>query len=206
MFKLTDRFNDDVIEYKGQKLHVNLAFDVVLRAYELMADKRFNRMEKALIFFDMFIVDHKSYSFSFQDKNIIVKTIFEELLGYKKDEQSSGNKKSYDLTIDAPYIYASFLQDYNIDLFEMQGKLHWHKFLTLLNSLSKDTKLVEVINIREQEVPPPTKHNAKERQRIMELKRIYRLESEEEVVIEADKRMASISEAIKKQALRKKGG
>jgi len=98
------------------------------------------------------------------------------------------------------------LQDYNIDLFEMQGKLHWHKFLTLLNSLSKDTKLVEVINIREQEVPPPTKHNAKERQRIMELKRIYRLESEEEVVIEADKRMASISEAIKKQALRKKGG
>lgn len=206
MFKLTDRFNDDVIEYKGQKLHVNLAFDVVLRAYELMADKRFNRMEKALIFFDMFIVDHKSYSFSFQDKNIIVKTIFEELLGYKKDEQSSVNKKSYDLTIDAPYIYASFLQDYNIDLFEMQGKLHWHKFLTLLNSLSKDTKLVEVINIREQEVPPPTKHNAKERQRIMELKRIYRLESEEEVVIEADKRMASISEAIKKQALRKKGG
>ncbi|MEM5012063.1 Gp15 family bacteriophage protein [Niallia taxi] len=207
MFKLTDRFKD-VIEYKGHKLYVNLAFDIVLRAYELMEDKHFNNLDKVLIFFDMFIVNRNSDSslFKFEDKNKIVKTIFEQLLGFNKKGEESSSKKSYDLSKDAPYIYASFLQDYHIDLFEMQGKLHWDKFLSLLNSLSKDTKLVEVINIREQEVPAPTKHNSRERQRILELKRIYRLESEEEAVNEADKKMAIISEALKKQALRKKGG
>lgn len=205
MFRLTDRF-DDVIEYKGNDFYVNLAFDTVLRAYELMQDKRFNNIQKVPIFFEMFIINGDAASLSFEDKNKIVKVIFEQFLGYFNKKEKSGSKKSYDLNKDAAFIYASFLQDYKIDLFEVQGSLHWHKFLSLLNSLSQDTKLAQVINIREQDVPAPTKHNSKERQRILELKRIYRLESDEEVVIDADKKMASISEGLKREALRKKGG
>jgi len=114
MFKLTDRFKD-VIEYKGHKLYVNLAFDIVLRAYELMEDKHFNNLDKVFIFFDMFIVNRNSESslFKFEDKNKIVKTIFEQFLGFKKNGEESSGKKSYDLSKDSPYIYASFLQDYN---------------------------------------------------------------------------------------------
>ena len=57
-------------------------------------------------------------------------------------------KAPYDIRYDGDYIYASFLQAYGIDLFDMQGKLHWRKFNALLSGLPEGTKLMEVIKIR----------------------------------------------------------
>lgn len=51
-----------------------------------------------------------------------------------------------DFKIDADLIYAAFLQQYRIDLIEVE-ELHWHKFLALLNGLT-DTKLTEVMGYR----------------------------------------------------------
>jgi len=54
----------------------------------------------------------------------------------------------YDIRYDGDYIYSSFVQAYNMDLFDMQGKLHWRKFNALLSGLPEGTKLTEVIKIR----------------------------------------------------------
>ncbi len=51
-----------------------------------------------------------------------------------------------DYEIDGDYIYAAFLQQYGIDLIDVD-ELHWHKFLALLNGL-KGTKLDEIMGYR----------------------------------------------------------
>lgn len=51
-----------------------------------------------------------------------------------------------DFRLDADLIYAAFLQQYRIDLTEVE-ELHWHKFLALLNGLT-GTKLDEVMGYR----------------------------------------------------------
>lgn len=50
-----------------------------------------------------------------------------------------------DYDIDAPYIYAAFLEQYGIDLIET--RLHWYKFLALLHGLH-DTELNRIIAAR----------------------------------------------------------
>lgn len=56
------------------------------------------------------------------------------------------SKKVVDYDIDAPYIFAAFMEQYGIDLIEAND-LHFHKFLALLQGLH-DTKLSEIIGFR----------------------------------------------------------
>lgn len=84
-------------------------------------------------------------------------------------------QKLFDFEEDGEYIYASFMQDYGIDLVDMQGKLPWQRFIALFQGLSDNTKIKEVMRIRGMEIPEPTKTNRKEIQNLMELKTYYAL-------------------------------
>jgi hypothetical protein len=192
--KLTEWFTDE-IEYKGQTIKLNLAFDNVLRVRELLQDDVFSGAEKLLILFEMLVKNANGLNFSFNEINQFIGYIFDEILFPKK---GSDGKSHFDFDQDAAFIYASFLQDYKMDLFEMQGKLHWEKFLALLEGLSDDTKFKEVLSIRAQKIPAPTKYNQEERKRLIELKRIYRLKNEKPSLEEADAALMSISKALKK--------
>lgn len=50
-----------------------------------------------------------------------------------------------DYEIDAPYIYAAFMEQYGLDL--LLAPLHWYKFTALLHGLH-DTELNNIINAR----------------------------------------------------------
>ncbi|MGG4039894.1 Gp15 family bacteriophage protein [Heyndrickxia ginsengihumi] len=195
--KLTDRFKDS-IQYGDHEIYINLAFDIVLRSNELIGDNTFSPYEKIEILFDMFVIDSESYDFSFFEKNEIVQSIFRDFLELDTETKNidSDGKKYFDLEQDAEYIYASFLQDYNIDLFEMQGVLHWNKFLALLGGLSEKTKFVEVVNIRQQKVPQPTKYNKEERESLIKLKRIYALK-DTQTVESIESRLDALAMAFK---------
>lgn len=51
-----------------------------------------------------------------------------------------------DFDIDADLIYSAFMEQYHIDLFEVN--LHWHKFLALLKGLNDNTHLSKVMGYR----------------------------------------------------------
>ncbi|WP_404358505.1 bacteriophage Gp15 family protein [Cytobacillus firmus] len=193
--KLTERFIDE-IEFQGQIIKLNLAFDNVLRVSELLSDETFDELEKLEILFEMLVKNAYELELSIFEISQLIGFLFDEILFPKKPE--NGGKSYFDFEQDAAFIYASFLQDYKIDLFEMQGKLHWQKFLALLDSLSDDTKFKEVVAIRAQKIPVPTKYNQEERNRIIELKRIYRLKNEKPSLEEADATLTAISNALKK--------
>ena len=61
----------------------------------------------------------------------------------KKPKDSTDDEKPlYSLKYDSEFIFSSFMQAYNIDLIEEQGKLHWQKFNALLSGLPDGTKLI----------------------------------------------------------------
>lgn len=51
-----------------------------------------------------------------------------------------------DFSLDSPYIYASFMQAYNIDLLETN--MHWYKFNALFLGLPGNTKICEIMQAR----------------------------------------------------------
>lgn len=118
------------------------------------------REEKA----ESFNNDFENYSIEEMSK--VFKSIFEEHISLSDVEDNhveydlAGNpmkttasddtkqRAPYDIRYDGDYIYSSFLQAYGIDLFDVQGELHWRKFNALLSGLPEGTKLMEVIKIR----------------------------------------------------------
>jgi len=180
MFTLTDRLEDE-IEIEGKVYPLDLAFDTVLRFFDLMDDESFFDHEKINIAFKMFIDTDDEFDFSV--KYQVVKTIVETFIirdeSNGSDTDDGGTSKQlYDLKQDAEYIYASFLQEYGIDLIDMQGKLRWEKFLALLSGLRDNTRFKEIVGIRAAELPRG-KGMEEERKRLRKLKRIYALKKDQ---------------------------
>lgn len=80
-------------------------------------------------------------------------------------------KRIYDFSVDEPYIYASFLQAYNMDLRQVQ--LHWWDFKALLSALPQETVFEKVIQVRGAEIGP--KLPKEEKERLCRLKQFYAL-------------------------------
>lgn len=59
--------------------------------------------------------------------------------------RGNNSERVLDYEIDAPYIYAAFMEQYGIDLIDT--RLHWYKFVALLRGLH-DTELNRIINAR----------------------------------------------------------
>lgn len=175
---------DDTIEWGRYKFHLDMSFDNILRFYQLTNDADFNDIEKIIIGLEILIDDYKKIKNQpIDEQSEIYKFILKEFLDHDLDQSVEGDgeapKRDFDFEVDAEKIFASFLMDYSIDLNDKRGDLHWFKFKSLLNGLSDRTPLMQVIKIRNMEVPKPNKHNQKERKRIMDLKRKHALEQPE---------------------------
>lgn len=175
MFELTSHLPEE-IKIDGKEYRLNLFFDTVLLFFDLMNDDDFDDFSKIEIAFDMF-VEHNE-EFDFEVKFETVKAISEQFVNSEDGEQTGSGKIHYDLKQDAEYIYSSFLQEYNIDLIEKQGELHWYKFRALLNGLRDDTRFKEIVGIRAAELPTG-KGMEEERKRLTKLKNLYALKKDQ---------------------------
>lgn len=98
---------------------------------------------KILSFFDEI-----NLNIEIKDFEEAFKKVLEFFIGEQKNGNGEGsNKKVFDFEKDEKYIYSAFLQEYNIDLFEVEY-LHWHKFKSLLESLSDNCQLTKIIQYR----------------------------------------------------------
>ncbi|MHA4207309.1 Gp15 family bacteriophage protein [Bacillus cereus] len=199
MFKLTDR-NRDIYEWAGTAIELNLSFDNVLKLMELFDDQNVPDQIKPNLALNMLIVDSSLLvQLSSSKKEKLLIDVFKDKLSIdlsqsnKKNEMTeSANDEDSDypdipvvnFTIDAERIYASFLYDYGINLFEQQGKLQWDEFLALFNNLSEKTPMRTAIHYRTCEIPKKDKHNSEERKRIKKMKARYEL-PEAKVIREA---------------------
>lgn len=178
----------DSVTIGGKRYDLHMWFDVVLKFFELMQDDAFNDMQKIQIAFNLF-VDTDGDDIPIEAQIATVQTLIKKfIIGEDEDDGNSGSsgtnaKDAYDLKQDAKYIYASFMQEYGIDLIEEQGSLRWEKFLALMAGLRDTTKFQEIVGIRVAKIPTG-KGTEQEAKRLRELKRIYALKRSQEDVEE----------------------
>lgn len=210
MISLTNGLEHSIV-IGNRIVEVDFAFDVVLKWYELLEDDSINDIEKTLIGFKMFIGETDKY-----DEQQVVEAmqsisdyLSQSAYGNFDDEETEPDfevepeppTKYYSYTKDAEAIYASFLYDYNIDLVDVQGEMHWDKFKALFNNLSEDSPFQRIVKIRQTD-PNEYKDDPKAMQSIIEAQEFYRLEDEQNVQA-LDMQMSSMFDMLKNQA---KGG
>lgn len=110
----------------------------------------------------------------------------------KEDEQTKAKtkKKVISFEHDFDYINAGFMQDYKIDLFEVDF-LHWWKFMSLFSALHDDCKICEIIGYRGAELK---NFDKEQRKRIREMQKIYALP--DEISKEEKKRQDEITQIL----------
>lgn len=183
--------NDDEERIELTFTDINFAFDNVLRFSKLMEDESVSDNVKLYDGLSLLIgsqtVDELLTEIPQEFGNVykeLMYTIFDnleenQLVDLNGDPMPTPKiEKSFDIEQDAEFIYASFLFDYGIDLFEQQGKLDYRKFIALLRSLSSDTKLQKVIEIREMDIPTGKGVKSKDKDAIRKAKEFYRLHEE----------------------------
>lgn len=158
--KLTDKLVIDDKEYP-----LDLSFNNVLKLFEMWRDEDVPEFVRP--HFGIRILTGETLEgFTVEEMSEVFNEVFEEHISLStvednhveydlagnpmKTTASNGKQEQapYDIRFDGDYIYASFLQAYGIDLFDVQGELHWKKFNALLSGLPEGTKFMEVIKIR----------------------------------------------------------
>lgn len=164
MLDLSRKLTDTLV-IDDEEFPLNLSFDNVLRLFEMWRDEYVPEFVKP--HFGIRILTGETLEdFTVEEMAEIFNEVFEEHISLSEVEDnhveydlagnpmkttaSNGKQEQapYDIRFDGDYIYASFLQAYGIDLFDVQGKLHWKKFNALLSGLPEGTKFMEVIKIR----------------------------------------------------------
>ena len=176
MSVLTEIQRNCIVTNRG-KIVVNPAFDTVLEIQKLYREDSLTDYEKAEQALRMLVRNKWNQRlYTPPEKVKLLKEIWKRYIETKKRPQIKKNPLPVlDFEEDGDYIYASFMQDYHIDLIDEQGRLPWKKFLYLFNGLSSDTKIKQVMQIRSMEVPRYNGKNAKQIQQINELKSYYAL-------------------------------
>lgn len=110
--------------------------------------------------------------------------------GKEETSKVKTKKKVISFEHDFDYINAGFMQDYKIDLFEVDF-LHWWKFMSLFSALHDDCKICEIIGYRSAELK---NFDKEQRKRVREMQKIYALP--DEISKEEKKRQDEITQIL----------
>lgn len=177
---LTDYW-DNELEFSGHRYKLDLSYDTVLNIQRMFRERKLNDAEMLLRALELFgVPDREVGKMTWPQRSDLIQKIFEEKVKTKPRPRVGKQQKLFDFEDDGEYIYASFLQDYGIDLIDCQGKLSWQRFIALFQGLSDETKIKRIMSIRGREIPAPTQTNQKEIQNLTEMKMYYALDYKED--------------------------
>jgi hypothetical protein len=135
------------ITIDGINYAVNSNFRVGILFEILLADGELDEKQKLYTAFQIYFIENKPP----YDKTAIDSIIDFYLCGQKPVRAGRGGKTKnriiYDFEHDAQYIYAAFLEQYGIDLQDIEY-LHWWKFAAMFRSLKADTEIQRIMQIR----------------------------------------------------------
>lgn len=169
------------VAYEGKPYRLRTSFRRVLQCYRVMGDDVLEDGDKIGMCLGLLlrpVSRLRAARLPAAKKIRLFETIFQEYVD--TGGKNAGGEKALDFDQDAGLIYAAFAQCYGLDLLGRDRGLHWWKFVQMLGGLPEDTRLMRVISIRTRPLPNPTKYNVEERQNLLRLKGLYRLEDSEE--------------------------
>lgn len=148
----------DKVEYKGRIYNLNLNWRNVLKSIDLFDQEEISEAIKVRVALDNLVIGKHPVDADLLD------AIFRLIFPPKKDD----GEPVIDFEQDSALIFAAFWQTYHINLRETN--LHWRDFTELLKGIPRSTRLGEIIELRQAEIPEPTKYNAKERAKLIQAK------------------------------------
>lgn len=139
----------NTVDIDDETFEINSDFRVSILFEMLMNDDEFSDEEKIIQAIELY------YPVIPSDLAVAIEEMLsfykcgkeEEYRNIGSSSSKSSTTKIYDFNYDAEYIYAAFLDQYNIDLADIEY-LHWWKFKALFNSLKSDNKIVEIMGYR----------------------------------------------------------
>lgn len=135
------------VEIDNKKYEINSDFRTSILFELLMQDDSIGEEEKILMALQLY------YPVIPVDINLAIEKMLWFYRCGKDIKKSKGNSKGksttkiYSFEYDDDYIYAAFMDQYNIDLQDIEY-LHWWKFKAMFNSLKDDIKIVKIMEYR----------------------------------------------------------
>lgn len=125
--------NPEYVEVKGKKYKINTDFRVAIKCDKVARDKTISDDERALAI--IYILFGEEALRDKQNHNELLQLALKYLSCGQEIDTSTDENPDMDYEEDYNYIWTSFKSDYNgFDL--DKEKLHWWKFMDMLNGLS----------------------------------------------------------------------
>lgn len=179
MRTLTSDFRG-VYSWKGLDIAVDSSVGNVMLILELFEEERLTAHEKSValmhLLFDEPDVDIPLLGGDLQE--FIIAAMWDVAgLDVSPDRRHAKlyERPVFDFEQDAARIYASFLATYGIDYYDVRDTLDIRRFYMLLEGLPPESEFKQAIYYRTCKVPQRDKYNGEEVERIVALKRHYRL-------------------------------
>jgi len=118
------------VKVKDKKYKINTSYKVALKCNEIAENENINDIERALAI--IYILFGEKALNDKENRNLLLEKAKKYLLC--NQEPSKEENRDIDYKQDFPYIKASFMSDYHIDLNEKD--MHYWEFNELLNGLS----------------------------------------------------------------------
>lgn len=142
LYQRKEKAMPNIITVDGIAYKIDANFRNVLRIFAMLKEENIPEQKRISQLSEWFFVDEKP-------KNAVRE--FLKFVNPESEEKETGKseerEKSFDYEFDAEQIYTSFLQDYNLDLFDAEY-LHWYKFKAMLNNLSAESPFRKRIQLR----------------------------------------------------------
>lgn len=142
----------ETVKIDGKEIPINWDFRTSIKFQDVILDKKLTEDEKLIKGLELYYPTREEDIYNIEEA-------FEEMLWFYSagevdpgDEEEGGimpkgsGKQAFSYKYDAPYIYAAFLDQYGIDLQEVD--MHWWKFKALFDSFRDDLVISQIIKYR----------------------------------------------------------
>lgn len=128
-------------EIEGKKYKINTSYQVGIKCFEVINDPNICNEERTLAVLYLLFGDVP------QEKEAAFLKIAEKYLTCGKENCENSKNRDIDFKADEPYIMASFMSDYHIDLKDVDD-MHWWQFCELIGGLTEKSVLSRIREIR----------------------------------------------------------
>lgn len=166
----------DTVEIDGIEYKINTCFRISMMFELLMQDDSIPEDEKLMLALELYY-DNIPENLSEAVEKLLwfYKCGKEDDIGNSKNAENNNSKKAdniYSFEYDDDYIYSAFLDQYGIDLQDIEH-LHWWKFKAMFKSLKDDNLISKIMSYRSVKISNDMSDNDKKYYR--EMKEIYAL-------------------------------
>lgn len=156
MIDLLKKVLPDTVEVEGETFKLQTDFQYWLRFGLMLRNKELKFVDDANFLYKGKLIHSYPNPLTFipgelpSDKEKGIQALIDFYQPKKEIPRATKNQSSQilvDFEIDADIIYASFYEQYRIDLLDPGLHLHWYKFNALFDSLH-DTKINEIMSYR----------------------------------------------------------